>query len=73
MVDIAFISLFDFLVRAQDFPEQARAAQLKAIAISDRTTDAKLMDFEGNLTDPSRSPNLAVDWQEDSRRCRLSF
>jgi hypothetical protein len=63
MLDIAFISLLDFLVRTQDAPERASATPRKTIAIPEEmiAKPPKAEIAAVRVTGLSRFPNLSVD------------
>lgn len=63
MLDIAFISLLDFLVRIQDAPEVASSRPTKTMAIPEEivATASKAEMAGGRVTGLSRFPNLSAD------------
>lgn len=62
MLDIAFVSLLDFLVRTQGVPEPLPKAPQNAAASAEPMARAAKMEVADNLViDLSRSPSPASD------------
>lgn len=62
MLDIAFISLLDFLVRNQNGPEQLPEMLQKSEALIEKSAKgSKIEACDRVLTDPLRSPNHGGD------------